>query len=145
MKMVSVEQKEILCNMFNNKAPISKTLGARLYYEGDSAVVEMEFNKNFSTSQGNVHGGTNCLLLDTCMWFTAALLSFPDEKTWLLTSTLNVNYLKAVYNSGLKAVGKVIKQGKLQHVVEGHLYDNKQQLVAHATAVFTVVNMAAKL
>jgi len=139
------QEKEILCNAFNVKAPISKELGMRIHYEGDSAVVEMEYNKNFNTSQGNVHGGVNCLILDSCMWFTAALLSFPDENTWLLTSTLNVNYLKAVYSLGLRGVGKVIKQGKLQHVVEGHLYDSNNQLVAHATGVFTVVNMAAKL
>jgi len=145
-KIISSEKrKEILCNMFNLKAPLSKELGARLYYEGDSAVVEMIYNEKFNTSQGNVHGGINCVLLDSSMWFTVALLSFPDENTWLVTSNLNVNYLKSVYGLNLIAVGKVIKQGKLQHVVEGHLYDSKKQLVAHATGVFTVVNVAAKL
>ena len=62
------ERRQKLASMFNNHAPVAKTLGARLYYNTEgNAVVEMPHNPGFDTAGGNVHGGIGALLLDTAM------------------------------------------------------------------------------
>lgn len=61
------ERRTKLARMFNEHAPIGKTIGARLYYRGDIAVVEMPYSPAFDTAGGNVHGGIGALLLDTAM------------------------------------------------------------------------------
>ena len=61
------ERRQKLADLFNKQAPIGKTLGARLYFQGENAVVEMPYNPPFDTAGGNVHGGLGALLLDTAM------------------------------------------------------------------------------
>lgn len=61
------ERRQKLADMFNKQAPVGKTLGARLYYKGESAVVELPYNPAVDTAGGNVHGGIGALLLDTAL------------------------------------------------------------------------------
>jgi len=131
------EKKNMLHIMFNEKAPISKTLNMTLKYSGpnNDAVITMIYSTGLETSAGNIHGGIGTLLLDSVMWFAAAV-QVPTGSGWLVTSAMNCIFVKPTVRTNLRAVGKVIKTGKIQYVTEGFVYDDKNQLCLHATATY---------
>jgi acyl-coenzyme A thioesterase PaaI-like protein len=75
--------------------------------------------------------------LDTAGWFTVA--TAHDVDCWLATAEMSIHVLAAVQQSPLRAVGRLIKQGKRQYVGEMHLYDGQGLLVGHATGTFIVL------
>lgn len=64
---VMEERRQKLAHMFNNHTPVSKTLGSRLHYQGETAILEMPYKPAFDTAGGNVHGGIGALALDSVM------------------------------------------------------------------------------
>lgn len=76
-------------------------------------------------------------LLDSAGWFTAA--AAHDLDCWLATSEMSIHFLAPVKETSLRAVGRLIKQGKRQDVAEMHLHDGDGQLVGHATGTFIVL------
>ena len=124
--------------IFNHKAPIARLFGMKLSYTEDgSAVIDLPYNSDLDHNQGGVHGGVYATLLDCAGWFTAAAAHEPS--CWLATSEITVRYLEPVSGLSLRAVGRMIKRGKRQDVVEMHLYDEKGSLVGHATGTFIVL------
>ena len=107
---------------------------------------QMPYQPSFDTAVGNIHGGVGALLLDSAMvrpsagsvlilsqWFAGAL----NTESYLVTATLNVVYLRPTVKTGLRAVGKLIRGGKSQFVVEGQLFDDSGQLCSQGLATFT--------
>jgi uncharacterized protein (TIGR00369 family) len=127
-----------LVHMFNQVAPIARTLGMRLSYnERAQAVVSLDYNPALDHALGGVHGGVYAILLDTAGWFTAA--AAHDVDCWLATSEMSIHFLRPAERTSLQAVGTLIKQGKRQDVAEMHLYDGSGQLVGHASGTFIVL------
>jgi uncharacterized protein (TIGR00369 family) len=132
------EREEELLNMFRDGAPISRYFGMRLSFtENGSAVVDLPYNPNLDHALGGVHGGVYATMLDTAGWFTVAYARTDPSK--VVTSEITVRYLEPVEKMSLRAVAKVIRQGKRQDVAEMQLLDEEGRLVGHATGAFMVL------
>jgi uncharacterized protein (TIGR00369 family) len=127
-----------LLHMFNEVAPIARTFGMTLSYDDEAqAIVDLPYNPGLDHALDGIHGGVYATLLDTAGWFTAA--AAYDESCWLATSEMSIHFLAPVQHTWLRAVGRLIKQGKRQTVAEMRLYDAEGRLVGHATGSFIVL------
>jgi uncharacterized protein (TIGR00369 family) len=135
---MNAERIDRLLHMFNQVAPIARTLGMRLSFSGEgNAVVDLPYNPGLDHAEGGIHGGIYATLLDTAGWFTAA--AAHDVDCWLATSEMSIHFLMPAEGTALRAVGRLIKRGKHQDVAEMHLYDAQGRLVGHATGTFIVL------
>jgi uncharacterized protein (TIGR00369 family) len=132
------ERIQELLKMFNEVAPIARTFGMRLSYDGQGqAIIDLPYNPRLDHGLGGVHGGIYATLLDSAGWFTAA--AAHDAGCWLTTAEMSIHFLLPVQGSALRATGRLIKAGKRQDVAEMHLYDGEGRLVGHATGTFVVL------
>jgi uncharacterized protein (TIGR00369 family) len=132
------ERTAKLLHMFNEVAPLARTLGMRLSFTAEgNAVVDLPYNPNLDHGAGGIHGGIYATLLDSAGWFTSA--AAHDEDAWITTAEMSIHFLQPVDRRALRAVGRLIKKGKRQDVAEVHLYDDAGRLVAHATGTFVLV------
>jgi uncharacterized protein (TIGR00369 family) len=135
---MNAERIAELHHMFNEVAPIARAFGMRLSYNKEGqAIVDLPYNPDLDHALGGVHGGVFATLLDTAGWFTAAVAH--DVDCWLATAEMSVHFLAPVERTSLRAVGRLIKQGKRQDVAEMHLYDEEGRLVGHATGTFIIL------
>lgn len=134
--MTRTEAEEKLLRMFNEVAPIARTLGLHLEFTEDGrAVISMPYDPDFAHSRGGLHGGMYAVLLDSAGWFTSALAR--GATSWVATTELSMHLLEPVVGHGVRAEGRLIKQGKRQDVAEMSLYDQTTgNIVGHATATF---------
>ena len=132
------ERTDRLLYMFNEVAPIARTLGMRLSFTAEgSAVVDLPYNPALDHGAGGIHGGVYAVVMDSAGWFTSA--AAHDEDTWIATGELSIHFLQPVERRALRAVGRLIKKGRRQDVAEVHLYDETGRLVGHATGTFVLV------
>ena len=130
--------KDFFIRTFNEQAPIAHCFGMKLSFtDEDNAVIDLPYNPNLDHAFGGVHGGVYATLLDTAGWFTAA--AARDEACWVATSELSIHFLEPAKCTSLRAVGRMIKSGKRQDVVEVHLYDGQDRLIGHAVGTFVVL------
>ncbi|HSJ54007.1 MAG TPA: PaaI family thioesterase [Anaerolineae bacterium] len=139
---MTTERTARLLHMFNDVAPIARTLGMRLSFTAEgNAVVDLPYNPGLDHAAGGVHGGIYATLLDSAGWFTAA--AARDEDAWIATAEMSIHFLQPVERRALRAVGRLLKRGKRQDVAEVHLYDETGELVGHATGTFILLSGVA--
>jgi uncharacterized protein (TIGR00369 family) len=127
-----------LLAMFNQRAPIAHTFGMQLSFNQQrEAIVDLPYNPALDHAQGGIHGGIYATLLDSAGWFAAA--ASHAEQCWIATSEMSIHFLRPSARTALRAVGRVLKAGKRQDVVEMWLYAGEQNLVGHATGTFMVL------
>lgn len=133
-----IERERELVALFNSRAPIARLFGMRLSYapQGE-AVIDLPYNPNLDHALGSVHGGVYATLLDSAGWFAAAIRH--EVTSWMATSEMSIHFLRTATGTPLRAVGRVLKAGKRQDVVEMLLYDEQGTLVGHATGTFVVI------
>jgi len=137
-RVVSAERVQELVRIFNQVAPIARYFGMRLSYtEERNAVVTLPYNPNLDHPLGGVHGGVYATLLDCAGWFTAA--ASHESDCWIATAEMSIHFLLPVKQTTLRAVGRLLKPGKRQDIVEMRLYDGQDQLVGHAMGTFMVL------
>jgi uncharacterized protein (TIGR00369 family) len=130
--------KEYLLHAFNEKAPIARHFGMRLSFDDEgNAVIDLSYNPNLDHAFEGIHGGVYAAMLDTAGWFTA--VAARDEACWVATSEMSIHFLELAQRTSLRAVGRVVKSGKRQDVVEMRLYDEQECLVGHAMGTFVVL------
>lgn len=113
--------------------PIAQLLGFRMTeLEEGMAVFEMETSERLYNPMGTLHGGVLCDISDAAMASAFATTLAEDES--FTTVDIKLNFLKPVWNSKLRAVAKIIKRGNTIGLMECHIYDEKNSLVAHATS-----------
>jgi uncharacterized protein (TIGR00369 family) len=128
-----------LLHMFNQVAPIARTFGMSLSYDDQNqAIVDLPYNPALDHALEGIHGGVYATMLDTAGWFTAA--AAHDVDCWLATAEMSIHFLAPAQRAPLRAVGRLIKQGKRQDVAEMHLYDGQGHLVGHATGTFVLLS-----
>lgn len=133
------EWLEELSQIFNERAPIARLFGMKLEYDDNgSAIVDLPYNSSLDHAMGGVHGGVYATMLDCAGWFTVA--AAHETPNWFVTSELTIRYLVPVSGKSLRAVGRVIKQGRRQDVAEMQLFDEDGELVGHATGTFVLIN-----
>ena len=123
--------------------PVGQTIGFRIVdIAPDRAVFEMEaVASRHANPMGTLHGGILCDLSDGAMGMAWA--SELEEGETFTTLELKINFLKPVWNSHLRAEGRVLKRGKTVGLVECNVRDEKGDLVAYATS--TVMTLRGDL
>lgn len=81
---------------------------------------------------GTLHGGVLCDIADAAMGI--AYSANLDDGESFTTLELKINFLKPIWKARLRAVGRVIKQGRTVGLVECDITNEKESLVAHATS-----------
>ncbi|HEC23176.1 MAG TPA: PaaI family thioesterase [Chloroflexi bacterium] len=127
-----------LLDMFNRRAPIARSFGMRLSFNGEGqAIIDLPYNPDLNHALEGIHGGVYMTLLDSAAWFTAA--AAHEESCWLATSELTVHFLKPAKETALRAVGRMIRSGRRQDIVEAHLYDENGEPVGHGIGTFIIL------
>lgn len=113
--------------------PIARLLGFDLAeIEPGRAVILLEASERHANPMGTLHGGVLCDIADAAMGMAYA--SNLAEGETFTTLELKINYLKPVWRAKLKALAKVVKQGRSVGMVECDVTDEGGSLVARATS-----------
>ncbi|MEW5832634.1 MAG: PaaI family thioesterase [Campylobacterota bacterium] len=123
--------------MHEIKFPFLEHIGGKLIrYEPGSAEVELSTMPCHLQHLGFIHGGVISTLMDNTGWY-AAVSNLPEGFT-SVTMEIKINYLKPAAGSHLRALAKVIRQGKKTSFVTIELHDG-ENLVAFATGTYAVL------
>lgn len=127
-----------LLQMFNERAPIARYFGMKLSFTAaGNAVIDLPYNPNLDHALGGVHGGVYATLLDSAGWFTVA--AAHDISCWIATSELSIHLLAPAERTALRAVGRLLKQGKRLDIAEMDLYDGQGRLIGHGVGTFVIL------
>ncbi len=96
------------------------------------AVIEFEAGEKHANPMGTLHGGVLCDIADAAMGLAYAAGLGEDET--FTTLELKINFLRPVWKGRLRAVGKVVKQGRTVGLVECDVTDDREKLVARASS-----------
>lgn len=118
--------------------PAAEVIGYRITdVEEGKVVVEMDATERLHNPMGTLHGGILCDISDAAMG--SAFVTTLAEDEIFTTIEIKVNFLKPIFKSRLRAVGKLIKKGSTVGLLECHVYDEKQSLVAHSTSTCMIL------
>jgi uncharacterized protein (TIGR00369 family) len=121
--------------------PIAKLIGFDLISaKRGEAVVEFEATEAHANPMGTLHGGVLCDIADAAMGIAYSANLGEDES--FTTLELKINFLKPIWKARLRAVGRVLKQGRTVGLVECDVTDEKGSLVAHATSTCLTLRQA---
>ena len=98
------------------------------------AVITADVDARWHNPEATAHGGVVAGLADTAMGLTMYLLL--DEDTGCTNIDLNVKFLRPVTTGRLRAEGTVLKEGRTLCLVEAHIRDEQDRLVARADSTF---------
>jgi uncharacterized protein (TIGR00369 family) len=114
-------------------APIGKLLGLRLLQaENGMAVVEFVADERHANPMGTLTGGMSSLIADVAIGFAYSTTLAADES--FTAVELKINFLRPVWKATLRANARVVHAGKLVGLVECDILDERQRLVARASA-----------
>ena len=100
--------------------------------EPGRALVEFEATERHANPMGTLHGGVLADIADAAMGIAYA--ARLDEGETFTTLELKINFVKPVWTGKLRAEGRVMSGGRTVGLVECHVRDAKDRLVAHATS-----------
>jgi len=113
--------------------PVARLIGFDLIsVKPGEAVVEFQATEAHANPMGTLHGGVLCDIADAAMGM--AYSANLDEDESFTTLELKFNFLKPIWQARLRAVGRVVKQGRTVGLVECDITDEQGSLVAHATS-----------
>ncbi len=120
-------------------APIAELLGMRLVgLEPGQARLEIEARaRQHANPMGTLHGGVLCDVADLAMG--TAFASTLENDELFTTLELKINFLQAIRDAKLVAVGKVVRRGKNVGLVECDVTDEQGRLVARASSTCMVL------
>ena len=112
--------------------PVAALVGFKLVStERGQAVMELEASERHANPMGTLHGGILCDVADAAMGMACA--STLEEGETFTTLEMKINFLKPVWKAKLRAVGRIVKEGRTISLAECRVTDEKEQLVAFAT------------
>jgi uncharacterized protein (TIGR00369 family) len=118
--------------------PIAQLIGFRLVaVDSGEAIIEFEAGEAHANPMGTLHGGVLCDVADAAMGI--AFASALDEGESFTTLELKINFLKPVWNAKLKAIGRIVKSGRVIGLVECDVTDEKGSLVARASSTCMIL------
>ena len=118
--------------------PIARLIGFRLTsVRHGEAVVELEASETHSNPMGTLHGGVLCDIADAAMGIAYA--STLEDGESFTTLELKINFLRPVWKEKLRAVGKIVKRGKVVGMVECDVNNSDGALVARASSTCMVL------
>jgi uncharacterized protein (TIGR00369 family) len=118
--------------------PIAQLIGFRLVaVEPGESIIEFEAGEAHANPMGTLHGGVLCDVADAAMGI--ALAATLDEGESFTTLELKINFLKPIWKARLKAVGRVVKRGRVIGLVECDVADEGGSLVARASSTCMIL------
>lgn len=118
--------------------PISKLIGFRLItYERGRAIFEMDARPEHANPMGTLHGGVLCDIADAAMG--TAMATTLEEGESFTTLELKINFLKPVWQTTLRAEGRIVKRGRTIALTECDVTDAGNSLVARASSTCMVL------
>lgn len=124
--------------MLDIKFPFFEHVGAKLVnMESGFAVTELEIKDFHLQHLGFVHGGVISTMLDNTGWY-AAMSQLTEEET-SVTMQINIDYLRPTKCNKIICKGSVIQKTKRRSFVEVKLFDGDDELVAHATGNYAIL------
>lgn len=113
--------------------PIARLIGFKLAsIEVGQAVFEMEAGERHANPMGTLHGGILCDIADAAMGMAYASTLQDGES--FTTLELKINFLRPVWRAKLRAIGRVVKQGRTVGLLECDVLDEENRLVARASS-----------
>jgi len=117
------------------EAPVQVALGVGLIVVEKGRVCFRGTPREFMYNPMNgVHGGIACLVLDSAMG--SAVMTTLDDRTAYTTVDLTVHLIRPITlgTGPFTAEGRLIARGSRIATAEGRLVDERDRLLAHATA-----------
>lgn len=113
--------------------PIAQLIGFVIAsVEPGLVIIEFDAGQQHTNPLGTLHGGILCDIADAAMGLAYA--STLEEGESFTTLELKINFLKPVWESHLRAVGRIVKGGKTVGLVECDVTDQSGSLVARSTS-----------
>jgi uncharacterized protein (TIGR00369 family) len=114
-------------------APAGELIGFRLVAAmPGEAIVELDAGPQHANPMGTLHGGILCDIADAAMGIAYACALAEGES--FTTLELKINFLRPVWKTKLRAIGRVVKQGATVGLVECDVLDGQEKLVARASS-----------
>jgi uncharacterized protein (TIGR00369 family) len=121
-----------------NDMPVGRLIGFETREAADGrAVVTLAAGSQHANPMGTLHGGILCDIADAAMGVAFASTLAPDES--FTTIELKINFFRPVWDSVLKAEGKVVRRGSSVGYIECEITDEKDRLVAKAASTCLVL------
>jgi uncharacterized protein (TIGR00369 family) len=101
----------------------------------------MNFEQKLEQQNGFLHGGAISTIADVCMGFAAYTLVANGKG--MVTSSLNISFLRPAQNGRIVAKGRVIKAGNLLYYCEAEIYcvnNNKEELIATGVSTMCTID-----
>ena len=118
--------------------PIARLIGFQVTsVRHGEAVVELEASDIHANPMGTLHGGVLCDIADAAMGIAYA--STLDDGESFTTLELKINFLRPVWKEKLRAVGKVVKRGRVVGMVECDVTSADGALVARSSCTCMVL------
>jgi uncharacterized protein (TIGR00369 family) len=118
--------------------PIARLIGFQVTsVRHGEAVVELEASDTHANPMGTLHGGVLCDIADAAMGIAYA--STLDDGESFTTLELKINFLRPVWKEKLRAVGKVVKRGRVVGMVECDITNADGALVARSSSTCMVL------
>lgn len=119
-------------------SPVSQVLGFEVVeVERGRVVIELDATERLHNPMGTLHGGILCDIADAAMGY-AFVTTLADDELFT-TVEIKLNFLKPIFNSKLRAEGKLIKKGSTIGLLECYVHDEKGSIVAHSTSTCMVL------
>ena len=118
--------------------PIARLIGFQVTsVRHGEAVVELEASDTHANPMGTLHGGVLCDIADAAMGIAYA--STLDDGESFTTLELKINFLRPVWKEKLRAVGKVVKRGRVVGMVECDVTNADGALVARSSSTCMIL------
>jgi uncharacterized protein (TIGR00369 family) len=101
------------------------------------AVVELEASETHANPMGTLHGGVLCDIADAAMGIAYA--STLEDGESFTTLELKINFLRPAWKEKLRAVGKVVKRGRVVGLVECDVTNAEGALIARSSSTCMVL------
>lgn len=123
---------------FRNRAkksdvPVARLIGFEAQESSEGhAVVSLAAGPQHANPMGTLHGGILCDIADFAMGIAFASTLAPGES--FTTIELKINFFRPVWDTILKAEGKVVRRGSTVGYLECEITDENGKLVAKAAS-----------
>jgi uncharacterized protein (TIGR00369 family) len=122
----------------SKEMPVGRLIGFETNVVGEGrAEVTLRTGAHHSNPMGTLHGGILCDIADAAMGI--AFGSTLKSGETFTTVELKINFFRPVWETTLKAEGKVVRRGGTVGYIECEVTDDQNRLVAKASSTCLIL------
>lgn len=112
-------------------SPLGEHLGFQFVdLQVGQVTIKLPITPPVLNSMGYLHGGTMAALADTALGFAAFTMLQEGEST--TTAEFKINFVRPVFSGTITCIGRVLKHGRQQTLLEAEMFNEEGKLVAKA-------------